>query len=551
MNERPTSNPAAQVQSGVNESVWSSWSLEGFYTVLNGIQPERSLERRVARRLFMRMTLPIVAVGVLLLASGIYSAWRVHRLHKRGTDILGENIASIRKAEGIQSAVRELRYRLKRFLSTGDERQLEEIARLLPEIRGTVADVDRLDETAGDQQVIRRIARGIDRFATEFERLRSELQSDSRRQRAGKLADEMVQDEILVLLQQYVALNDEQVDRNSRRNEATASRLMLGLLLLGTCGGVAGLLLGYGIARRVSRTIVELSFPLRDVAGKLNEAVGPVAIAADPGFKDLEAVLQIVSQRVSAVVERLQASERETLRAEQLAAMGQLAAGLAHEIRNPLTSMKTLVQLAETPRDLLPRDLEILKEEIARLEQSVQAFLEFARPPQAEKREVALGELLEQPAALLSRRARRQGVEFVYEPPCGDLRLVADAAQVRQVVLNLVLNAFDATTGGGSVRLEAAAGDGPAAAPADRHVLIRVTDTGAGLPEDLGGRIFEPFVSAKETGIGLGLSICRRIVEDHAGQITAENRPQGGGAAFVVRLPREPQLATLPPERES
>ncbi len=509
--------------------------MEGFRTVLTGNQPERPLERRVARRLFRRMTLPIVAVGVLLLASGVYGAWRVHRLQRRGTEILGGNIAGIRKAEGLQSAAREFRYRLKRFLSSGDDSQLERIADALPEFRQMLTDVQLLEETTRGSQLVHSVARGFEHFVEQFERLRGEETGERRQERAGMLADQLLNEEILVFLEQYVALNDKQVARIQRRNEATASRLMFSLLLLGTCGGVAGLLLGYGIARRVSRTIVELSFPLRDVAGKLNEAVGPVAVRADPGFKDLEAVLQIVSRRVSTVVERMQESEREALRAEQLAAVGQLAAGLAHEIRNPLTSMKTIVQLAEAPGDLSSRDLEILEEEINRLEQAVQTFCDFARPPQAEKREVGLDDLLAQPAALFSRRSRQQGVVFEYRPPRDALRLVADTNQVRQVVLNLLLNALEATGRGGRIQLQATSGGEQGV---NGRVLIRITDTGEGLPEHLGDRIFDPFVSTKETGIGLGLSICRRIIEDHAGEIAAENRPEGG-AAFCICLPRQ------------
>ncbi len=229
-------------------------------------------------------------------------------------------------------------------------------------------------------------------------------------QAAVQLADSAVFDDLSAALDDYIAVNDQQVDHSSRRNQTTANRLMFGLLLLGTCGGVAGLLLGYAIARRVGRTIIEVAVSLGDVAGKLNKVVGPVAVTANPRIHDLEMVLQTISQHVSTVVERLQASERETLRAEQLAAMGQLAAGMAHEIRNPLTSMKTIVQLAENPEDFSSRDIRILDEEIARLEQSVQAFLDYARPAPAEKREITLGEIVEQPLALMARRADRQRI---------------------------------------------------------------------------------------------------------------------------------------------
>jgi two-component system, NtrC family, sensor histidine kinase HydH len=508
--------------------------------------------RGVRRRLFVQVTLPIAGVGALLLAIGVYGAWRVHRLHKRGADIVAENVTGIRNAEQLHAAIQELRHRLKRFASIGDERHLEEISRLLPKVREQHGQIHPRSPNAAAARLVGQIRSGVDEFSAAFARLRAETDAPARREEAIALADSSVPGNILGALEDYVALNDEQVDRSSQRNQATANRLMFGLLLLGTCGGVAGLFLGYAIARRVGRTIVEVAVCLRDVAGKLDQAVGPVAVTANPSVQDLEAVLQIISQRVSTVVERLQASEREALRAEQLASMGQLAAGLAHEIRNPLTSMKTIVQLAEGPSDLTTQDIRILDEEIARLEQSVQTFLDYARPAHADKRRMPLREVLEQPAALVSRRAARQGIDFVYQPPDSALRVAVDAVQIRQVLLNLLLNAFEATPAGGTVRLEAAAerfdnanfpevadGHPGALRPRVNCVCIRVVDSGSGLPGHLGSRIFDPFVSTKDTGTGLGLSICRRIVEDHGGRIVAENRPQGG-AVLAVRLPPAP-----------
>jgi signal transduction histidine kinase len=110
--------------------------------------------------------------------------------------------------------------------------------------------------------------------------------------------------------------------------------------------------------------------------------------------------------------------------------------------------------------------------------------------------------------------------------------ILADTGQLRQLLLNLLLNALDASPGGGSVRVEAVTEPGGETG----WLTLRVADTGRGLPDDLGPRIFEPFVSRKETGTGLGLSICKQIVEAHGGTIGAAARP-GGGAVFTARLP--------------
>src|SRR5262249_30506373 len=138
----------------------------------------------------------------------------------------------------------------------------------------------------------------------------------------------------------------------------------------------------------ISRSIVRLSVPVRDAAGKLNPFVGPITLSAHWGLDELEKALQNISGHIETVVQRLHDTEREGLRAEQLAKVGQMAAGIAHELRNPLMSMKILVQSASEANasgTLQGRDLVVLEEEITRLERSTQTFLDFARPPEPEK----------------------------------------------------------------------------------------------------------------------------------------------------------------------
>jgi signal transduction histidine kinase len=293
------------------------------------------------------------------------------------------------------------------------------------------------------------------------------------------------------------------------------------------------LLAGNGIARAVSRSILRLSVPIHDAAGKLNEIAGPITLSARWSLDELERVLQTIASQIGAVIERLQQSQRQALRAEQLAAVGQMAAGLAHELRNPLTSMKLLVQAAaehNAAHALSRRDLGVLEEEITRLERLIQTFLDFARPPHLEKQTFAIQSMLEQLVDLVSARAEQQDIRLQTELPSEPVVVRADRGQIRQVVLNLLLNAFEAVAQGGEVRVRLGA------LSSERWLTLRVEDTGPGLPPRLGQEIFEPFVSTKETGLGLGLSICKRIVEAHGGEIDGGDRPEGG-AWFTVRLP--------------
>lgn len=227
----------------------------------------------------------------------------------------------------------------------------------------------------------------------------------------------------------------------------------------------------------------------------------------------------------------MQARELEVLRADQLAAVGQLAAGVAHELRNPLTSIKLLVQAAqEDGGDMAAEDLRVMEGEVRRMERSLNTFLEFARPPKLRRERVALGPLVEDVLGLLRVRAERQRVALVADLP-GDVSATADPEQLRQVLVNLGLNALDALPVGGSLRV--------AVRSEPNRVVLTVRDSGPGIAAEMLPRLFQPFASGKETGLGLGLVISRRIVEDHGGTLTAANWP-GGGAEFVVRLPVEP-----------
>ncbi len=246
--------------------------------------------------------------------------------------------------------------------------------------------------------------------------------------------------------------------------------------------------------------------------------------------------LQAIASMLALAIERKrheqEQRERDLQRADQMATVGQVATGVAHELRNPLTSIKGLVQvnLRELrARGLPTEDLRIIEHEIRRMERSLQAFLDFARPPRTERRRLELVPLIERTLALIRGRAEKQQVALRIRHPVRSVWIEADAGQIQQLLLNLALNALDAMPQGGALTVEVQL-------LLQGWVEILVADTGPGIDPALLPRIFEPFISGKEAGLGLGLAISRRIAEDNGGSLAALDRPENG-AGFVLRLP--------------
>ena len=335
---------------------------------------------------------------------------------------------------------------------------------------------------------------------------------------------------VLKPCQQIKLYNARRIETSAEHHERVLTRLAWGMAGVGGLGAVAGMLLGWGVARGLARSIRRLRVQIQDAAGKLAPSAPEIVLTGEGDFEGLHAEMERLERRVEQVVRALREREGEVLRAEQLAAVGQLAAGVAHEIRNPLTSIKMLVQAGlEDAAGLAPEDLRVIEAEVRRTERSLQVFLDFARPPKPERRPTELTPLIRGVIDLIRGRAERQRVDVRVDAPPEGVTATIDGEQLRQVLVNLSLNALDVMPTGGV--LTVAVRPHPLG-----RVEIEVTDTGPGISHDLLPRLFLPFVSTKDTGLGLGLVVSRRIVEDHGGTVVAGNR-HGGGARFRVTLP--------------
>src|SRR5213078_4877217 len=238
------------------------------------------------------------------------------------------------------------------------------------------------------------------------------------------------------------------------------------------------------------------------------------------------------AETIRAQTEAIAATRARLAESEKLAALGQLAAAVAHEVRSPLAVIRSAAQgLAES----LPRDDEearraysFITAEIDRLGNVVNSLLAFARPLRVDARPVSVHELFDRALLLAHEELQGKALRVRRDEPPLLPEVRADGDLICQVLLGLLANAAEAAPSGGEVALAAAAADGA--------VEIAVADSGPGVPPELRARIFEPFFTTRPRGTGLGLAVARHIVEAHGGRIDVGERT-GGGARFTLRLP--------------
>jgi signal transduction histidine kinase len=251
-----------------------------------------------------------------------------------------------------------------------------------------------------------------------------------------------------------------------------------------------------------------------------------------PGLRE-----RMITDEVARRVERGVTHERRTLGEEHAQRLEELSASIAHEIRNPITAAKSLVQ--QMGEDPASRDnveyAKVALDELDRVERSISHLLRFAREEEMRLGEVRLGDVVDSALEALGDRLARGGVDVVRDLD-GAATLLADGEQLRRVLLNLLGNAIDAFAEAHTPapRIEIAAGRDLAGV----NVWVRVRDNGPGMDDARLARIFSPFYTSKTSGTGLGLAISKKLVAAHGGTIEAHSQP-GSGTEFVMTLPRE------------
>ncbi len=477
-----------------------------------------------------RYSWPFVALGGLVAVACVASTWYINRLQDDLARTVRHDAVRMEAADSLQLQLRHLRVHSLVLVADRSDARREVVHADLARVDEALVAIRLGENTSEDAELIERIERDAAAYKDQLGLDRLPPPGGSAADLA-RWSDEHHMEELLALCRQLTNRQHERMAlslERSRAQTAWAGRLLLALGLVGAAGGV---LAGYATARGLLHRVARLSVRVQAVQAQLDQEVGALTVVAPLHFGALDAQLERVVGRVKDVCQRLQEQERELHRAEQLAAVGHLAAGIAHEVRNPLTGIKFLIEAAlrpENPSPLDGDDLKLINEEIGRMERTVQELLDYARTPAPDRRRHVVREIVAESVARVRGRAEQKGVAIRFDSPDGPLAADCDRDQLLSLLTNLLLNAIEATPPGGEVVVRAENASG--------GLCVEVTDTGAGIDPSVAARLFTPFATSKPTGTGLGLTVARRIAHDHGGTLTAANRPEGG-ARFTLTIP--------------
>jgi len=317
-------------------------------------------------------------------------------------------------------------------------------------------------------------------------------------------------------------------------------KLMLLFIAATFTGALIAVGMGYVLARPIMGPVHRLITASREVSeGDLSPDIGPVS-----RDREMAILQQTFKDMVESVKRTRMASQSKIIHSEKQASVGRLAAGVAHEINNPLTGVLTYTHMLLRRKDIgddIRDDLRVIVESTERVRKIVKGLLDFSRQSKMDPEPTEINRLIEATVKLVENQALLKGVGIHFEPGDSLPAMALDRTQIQSVFLNMILNALDATKPSEEIRIASIA-----ALSADdmghRGVEITIADNGCGMPPEYLNQIFDPFFTTKDVGkgTGLGLSVSLGIVKEHGGTIRVQSEP-GKGTTFFVWLPMERQ----------
>jgi signal transduction histidine kinase len=466
-------------------------------------------------------------------AGGAATFWYAHRMEDLTGAVVQKELDAFQTAEALVVSLAQQKGFVSYYFIDGDPNWLRKLAihrkifdSRLEQARRNAANgvekaaLDALEEeyrsyTRGKDQVIERYEAGQREAGA---RLHAQIRSRFFR--------------TLELCEEFKAIHTRRIEAAQREGRAQLMRFRASAVLIFVFNLLLAILMAAVLLREIfgplRRLVIEAGH--REQASDFRDDIKSLSWSVRGLIKDIDDTHTA-----------LEKSREHLLQAEKMAVVGKLAAGMAHSIRNPFTSVKMRLfslgrnlKLTETQQE----DFEVVAEEIRHIDTIVQNFLEFSRPPKLQIRKISPSAVVDTTLQLLAHRLKAYDVSVTVrrERPLPEIE--GDPEQIKEVLVNLIINACEAMEGGGRITIrESEAPDGQN----EGAVMVFVEDDGPGMSPSVKEKIFQPFYTTKEEGTGLGLSIAARIMEEHRGRLAVES-VEGAGTTFLLVFPREKPL---------
>jgi two-component system, NtrC family, sensor histidine kinase HydH len=482
--------------------------------------------------MWRQVLLPVILVGALLFAVSAATTYYVQWLDASYQRVLAENVASTSSAALIQEEI----WRIQAILTSPESQSTRWSRRLTTfdkEIHDQMAILVNSAESEDERKMTDLIRDLTKQYREQLEPvLRPELRPTNYDEVAAQTQLYSTAQSISDLADRVRYMNEQFMKTASARRQEIRNMVFWSRTTAMFLVPAIGIALGAWTANRLQRSVAQIRVTLHDPSLASPGELGTVQVRGGDELASIQQQVGVVVDRLRRTGDELQAARREVVRSERLAAIGGLAAGVAHELRNPLTSVKLLLQHAASRGGdavvAAPR-MELILDEIERMEATIQGLLDFSRPARPQRQLHDLRQTIERAVNLVEGRAKKQQVTTELSLGLVPVMVNGDPQQLHQVFVNVLINGIEAMPHGGQLTVSLAAAE-------NDKLVVEIEDTGEGIPSELLPRLFEPFATGKDRGTGLGLAVSRRIVEEHGG--TVEVCPRlAQGTAFHITLP--------------
>jgi signal transduction histidine kinase len=487
------------------------------------------MSSRIWKKISLRVRIYSVLTFLvaITLLGGLAMVWYTYRMEGLMKEVIDDNLAAFQRAEALESSLANQKGDLSYFFQDGNPDWLKRLSEYRDIFRKDLNDARASTQSETQRKIINSIEAEYIRYVTLKDQV-IELYTSGDRERGARLHEEVRNHffKVLDYCENYKNFCTQKIQdiKASSYDQAKKLRIIAGTAVL------LVLLLGVVLAFVLVNDILE---PLRRLTMEADPRASP----------DRTDEVKALSRSVRGLIEdmdqtqnELEKSREHLLQAEKMVLVGKLAAGTAHSIRNPLTSVKMRLFSLNRTMDLSPHqkeDFQVISEEILQIDAIVQSFLEFSRPPKLRVQSISPSEVVDLVLRLLAHRLHSYNVTVPVEREKPLPQTEVDPERLKEVLVNIMENGCEAMKGGGTIIIREEEGSHAALG---RAVFIHLSDSGPGIPESIQAKVFEPFFTTKEEGSGLGLSIAARIMEEHGGRLELRSK-EGEGCTFSVILP--------------